>query len=59
MERPSYSSLVTLVMFKKNYDRLEANAFLGSMLYAYSDKDTASNLYAILISLSNEQEQNQ
>ena len=45
-------------MLKKNYDHLQANAFIGSLLYSYADKETASKLYKVLINLPQEKEAN-
>jgi hypothetical protein len=46
-----FQKLIETVMVKKNYDRLQACAWIASLLYSFSDEETTNKLNEIVINL--------
>jgi len=46
-----FQKLIETIMVKKNYDHLQACAWLASLLYSYADKETVQKLNEIVINL--------
>lgn len=46
-----FQKLIETVMVKKNYDHLQACAWVASLLYSYADKNTIQQLNDVVANL--------
>jgi hypothetical protein len=51
-----FQKLIETVMAKKNYDHLQACAWIASLLYSYANKETIQQLNDVVASLNKKED---